>query len=249
MNLENSVKSVIEEKLNDGTVERIIAEKFEKGLDDAIGSLFGIYGDISELIKDKVKTVLVPAIENRDFSDYVVKLDAVLTQIVNSTVLVDNKTLLSNFKELMIEDKKKRVIKVSEIFQEWCNYVAKEVETDGLEVICDDEPSYEDVNVTMVVEHEEGRAWSDLKKANIFFECEHDETMNFSIPISKWGKFDEGNWTIDLVISPDISNWRYMSSFEIFLLKLKRMFIKIELDEEEIEEYVEPEAQPEINWS
>ena len=248
MNLEDSVKSVIEEKLNDGTVEKIIADKFEKGLNDAIGDLFRSYGDINKLIQEKVKEVLIPAIEGYDFSEYVVKLDAVLTQIVNSTVLVDNKTLLSNFKELMIEDKKKRVIKVSEIFQEWCNYVAKKVETDGLEVIGDDEPSYEDVNVTMVVEYEEGRAWSDLKKANIFFECEHDETMNFSIPISKWGKFDEGNWTIDLVISPDISNLRYMSSFEIFLLKLKRMFIKIELDEEEIEEYVEPEAQPEVNW-
>lgn len=249
MNLENSVKSVIEEKLNDGTVERIIAEKFEKGLDDAIGNLFRTYGDINELIKDKVKAVLVPSIENRDFSDYVVKLDDVLTKIVNSTVLVDNKTLLSNFKELMVEDERKKVIKVSEIFTQWCEYVAEKVDTDGLKVDYDDEPSYEYVNVTMVVEHEEGRTWSDFERANIIFECEHDEKMNFIIPISRWKKYDADKWSIDLVTSPVITNLKYMSSFEVFMLKLNRMLTKIELDEEEIEEDIKPEAQPEVSWS
>lgn len=94
MNLEQSVKDVIETKLSDGTIERIISEKLEKGINEAMEDLFRGYGDVGKTIKDKVKEVMIPAIERHDFSDYIVKLDSVLTEIVNSTSLVENKTLL-----------------------------------------------------------------------------------------------------------------------------------------------------------
>ena len=247
MNLEDSVKDVIQQKLSDGTIEKIIAEKLEKGIDDVMGYLFRSYGDVGQVIKNKMSEVFVPAIEQCDFSEYVVKLDTVLTDIVNSTALVENKKLLENFKELMIEDETKKVIKVSELFGEWCNYVAKEVDTDGLEVQFDGEPSYEYVDVTMVVEHEEGREWASIKRANIIFECEHDEKMNILIPISKWSSGD--GWDIDYKQEADLNTLKYLSKFEVFLLKLKRMFCNLEIDAEEIDESVSPEAEPEASFS
>ncbi|KXL54412.1 hypothetical protein CLNEO_05180 [Anaerotignum neopropionicum] len=250
MNLEESIKSITEQKLSDGTIEKIISEQFEKGVNTAVSDLLGHYGAVNKVIKAKVEEIMVPALERYDFSSYLVKLDSVLTEIINSTALVENKKLLENFKELMIEDERIKAIKVSELFGKWCNYVAAEVETSGLEVNCEDgEPSYENVEVTMTVEHEEGRAWSDLKKANIIFECEHDEKMNVLIPIHNWEKYDGNGWDIELKIDPDINNLRYLNSFEILLLKLKRGFCKIVLDEEEMEEEVSPEAEPEADWS
>ncbi|WP_304508954.1 hypothetical protein [Anaerotignum sp.] len=249
MNLEESIKDVIQQKLSDGTIEKIIAEKLESGVSNAMEKLFRSYGDVGEVIEKKIKEIMIPAIERHDFSAHLIKLDSILTEIVNSTALVDNKKLLENFKELMIEDESRRVIKVSELFGMWCNYVAKEVETNGLEVVFDDGPSYEYVDVTMVVEHEEGRGWSDIKKANIIFECEHDENMNFLIPISNWSRFDGEKWDIDFKLGSDIESLRHMSGFEVTLLKLKRGFCKIVLDEEEMEESVSPEAEPEADWS
>lgn len=249
MNLEQSVKDVIEAKLSDGTIEKIISEKLEKGINEAMEDLFRSYGDIGKTIKDKVKEVMVPAIERHDFSDYIVKLDSVLTEVVNSTALVENKTLLENFKDLMIEEDIKE-IKVSTLFEKWCDFVAKEVETSGLEVNTDDgSPTYESVNCTLEVEHDNGRSWSDFKKANIVFECEHDEKMNFIVPISCWNKYDGDKWSIDYSTNPTIESLKYMNDFEIFLLKLKRSFVKLTIDDEFLSEDVEPEAEPEVSFS
>jgi len=249
MNLEDSVKDVIQQKLTDGTIEKIIAAKLEKGINDAMDDLFRSYGEIGKAIKGKVKAVMIPAIETYDFSNYIVKLDTVLTEIVNSTALIENKKLLENFKELMIEDNTKKIIKVSELFGKWCNYVAKEVDTDGLNVEFDDEPSYEDVDVTMTIEHEEGREWSNFQKANIIFECEHDEKMNILIPISRWTDIDGETWDTDFKQEPTINSLKYLSDFEIFLIKLKRNFCRIELDEETIEDDITPEAEPEATFN
>ena len=248
MSLENSIKDVIQQKLSDGTVEKIIAEQFEKGMNVAIGDLFGHFGSMQKVIKEKIEGIMVPAISRYDFSNHLIKLDSILTEIINSTALVDNKKLLENFKDLMIEDEKHKVIKVSELFGMWCNYVSENIDTDGLEVNFDDSPSYEYVEVTMVVEHAEGRSWSDIKRANIIFECQHDEQTNFIIPISNWSKIDADKWDIDLKIGSDIDSLRYLSSFEVFLLKLKRGLCRIVLDEEEMETEVSPEAEPEADY-
>lgn len=249
MNLEQSVKDVIETKLSDGTIEKIISEKLEKGVNEAMEDLFRSYGDIGKTIKDKVKEVMVPAIERHDFSGYIVKLDSVLTEVVNSTALVENKTLLENFKDLMIEEDIKE-IKTSDIFDKWCKFVAEEVETSGLEVNTDDgEPTYETVNCKMEVEYNDRKSWSDIKSANIIFECANDEKMNFMIPISCWSKYDGDKWSIDYLADMDIKSLRYMSSFEIFLLKLKRAFVKLTIDDEYSDEEVTPEAEPEISFS
>lgn len=248
MNLDENMRTVIEKKLSDSNFEKIIADQLEQCVSGIIKDLLREYGDVGEVIKKKIKDVMLPAIERHDFTDYVVKLDTVLTEIVNNTALVENRKLLENFKYLMIEDGAK-TIKASELFKRWCNYVSENVETAGLEVNFDDGSSYESVAVSMVVEQAEGRSWSDIHKASIIFECPHDETMNVLLPISNWTTIDGNNWSIDYKQTADIDTLRYLSSFEVFLLRLKRGFCKIELDVCEIEEEVIPVEEPNVSWS
>lgn len=247
MDLENSIKNVIQQKLEDGTIETIIAAKLEKGVNDAMDDLFRSYGDVGKVIKDKVKEVMVPAIENHDFSNHLTKLDSILTEIVNSTALAENKKLLENFKELMIEEKRKE-IKTSELFEQWCKYVEDNVSTSGLEVNTDDSPTYESVEVAMSVEYEENRSWSDFEKADIVFECEHDEDMNFSVPISRWKKYDGDKWKIDYKATPDIISLKHMKDFELFLIKLQKAYINLFIDDEDCQEEITPSAEPEVDF-
>src|SRR5699024_4551037 len=100
MNLENSIKDVISKKLEDGTIENLIAEQLEKGVTHALDNIFRSYGDVTKVIEDKVKSVMVPYLENYDYSEYITKLDSVLTDVLKSSAL-ENKKLLENFKELM----------------------------------------------------------------------------------------------------------------------------------------------------
>ena len=97
-NFDEDIIRITEEVLSDGTVDRIIREQVVKGFENAISNSFK-WGELEQTIKDRVKNILVPFIESYDMSEYIVKLDQVLSDVVNSTSLVENKTnnYLSHF--------------------------------------------------------------------------------------------------------------------------------------------------------
>lgn len=141
MNLENGIKDVISKKLEDGIIEKLIGEQLEKGIVKALGDILGNYGDVTKIIKEKITSVMVPYLEKYDYSKYLVKLDTILVDVLKSSAL-ENKNLLTNFKELMVVDEVKKSIKTSELFEIRGNYVKENVETSELEVEYDDGPSY-----------------------------------------------------------------------------------------------------------
>lgn len=247
MTLENSIKDVISQKLEDGSVEKIIGEQFEIGLKKALDNLFSSYGDVTKIVEKQLKSVLVPYLEGYDYSEYIVKLDSVLVEILQNTA-VDNKKMLENFKELMTPKEEK--IKASELFEKWIKHVEKNVETDGLEVEYDDGVSYETVHVTMEVEEDESRSWSSFKHATLIFECEHDEEMNFAIRLSKYTGGRKGeDYDISYDRAPDIKSLRYISDFEVYLMALAQSNTQLTLDKTYDSEDVRPEKEPEPSFS
>ncbi|PES56075.1 hypothetical protein [Bacillus thuringiensis] len=245
MNLETSIKDVITQKLEDGTVDRLVAEQLEKGVKNALDHLFSSYGDVTKILEEQIKSVMVPYLEKHDYSEYIVKLDAVLVDILKQTAS-PNQKLISNFQQLMLPETEKE-LQVTDLFTKWTEHVAKNVETDGLEIDYDDEPSYELVEVTMSVEIDEERDWSSFKYATLLFECEHDEKMNFAVRLSKWKK--EQGWSINYDKSPDIRSLRYLSDFEVLLMRLDQGGTQLILDSEYENEHVRPETEPEITFS
>lgn len=246
MSLENSIKDVITKKMEDGTVEKLIEQQLEKGVANALDSLFRSYGDVTKVIEEKVKSVMIPFLETYDYSKYIVKLDSVLVDVLKSSAL-ENKKLLENFKELMLPEDLK-TIKVTELFEHWMEYVGKNVETDGLEICYEDEPTYENVEVRFEVDFNEERSWSDMKHAVLVFECDHDEDMNFEVKIHTWPKYDKGAWTIEHNSVHDINSLRRLDEFSLFLMKLKQNGTKLIIDHDGVSDEVEPEAKPEATF-
>lgn len=248
MDFEKKIMSVLEEKLNDGTVDKIIEEKLKKGISEALDNVFGYRGEAKEAIESKIKEVMVPVIERHDFNQHMVKLDSLLTEIVNSTNLADNKRILENFQSMLKEPEYKE-IELSKVFEQYCEHVAKTVDTSNLKADCDDgEPYYENVTARMEVEHED-RSWfkSVFDNCTVKFICEEDEELNCQIKLYKYRIEDK--WDIlrgENAI--DFNSLRNISDFEIFLSVLKRGFVKIILDKEyEENDDIEPEEKPE--WS
>lgn len=242
MNIENQIKDVITSKLEEGIIEKLVAENLEKGINKSLENLLGSYGDITKVIEGKIKEVMLKQLSSYDYSQYIVKLDCVLTEILQKTTL-DHKKIISNFKELMVEKDFPKVIKVSDIFEEFMKYVANNVSTDDLEVDYDDSPSYENVLVTMEIEHEEKRNWGSFKHAKIILECEKDEKLNCEIRLSK---FEEYPWDFDDKINFSIDSLRYLDEFKLYLLKLYQSGVKVEIDKEYSEDEVTPEQEPEV---
>lgn len=139
---EERVTKAVSEKMNDGTVEKLVADAAEKALKESINDQFRWNGEAKKIIDEKVKAVMTEAVERVNLDDYVVKLDAILAEIINSTNLVDNKEILGNFKSLMTEPDKD-VISLKDVFEKYREYVGKNVDTSDLEVYTDDEPRYQ----------------------------------------------------------------------------------------------------------
>ena len=247
MNLEERITNAVMEKLNDGTVEQIVKDSVESAIKKSLDDLFSWSGAGKKLIDEKVKEVIVPVIERHDFNQYIVKLDSILTEIINQTSLADNKEILENFKALMVEPGEE-VIKLSTIFQKYCEYVAHDIDTTGLEACCEDgDPYYEPVTANMEVEHED-RWLSSSEYCRVKFSCEEDENLNKELRLYR--SRDDRNWTISYVTDTfcDINSLRSLSDFDIFLMTLRRAFVDVELDtESEYADDIEPEETPE--WS
>jgi hypothetical protein len=245
MTIENQIKDVITAKLEEGIIEKLVAENLEKGINKSLENLMGNYGDVTKVIQDKIKSVMIKQLEGYDYSEYVVKLDVVLTEILKHTSL-DHKKMLDNFKDLMTDMEFPKVVMLTDIFEKFKKHVAKAVDTSNLEVITDDRPSYECVSVTMEVEHEDNRSWSRFQTARAIFECEKDEKLNFELRLSK---FDKYPWHVSTDIDTSIKSLRSLDEFKIYLLKLFQTSVNIEIDNSYLEDEVEPEAEPEASFT
>lgn len=246
-NFDEDIKRITEEVLGDGTVDKIIREKVVKGFESAIADAFR-WGDLEKAIKARVTTVLVPFIEQYDMAEYVVKLDQVLTEIVNQTSLVDNKNILEGFQFMMTEPQAKEV-KISELFSEYKKFVAKNMETSGRKVTYDsDTPEYEPMDVAVVLEEEESRSWSSFKYATLDFSVDDDEQeseLNRTVRLSRWNNDKKSGWEIRTECNPAISSLRHLDKFDLLLVKLQRADVRLIVDVDSDDDYVYSDAKPE----
>ena len=247
-NFDEEIKRITDEIIQDGTVEKIIKEKITKGFESAIDSAFS-FGKLRDAIRKRTDEVLVPLIESYDMSEYIVKLDTVLTEIVNSTALTDNKRILANFKNLMTEPDMK-TITVSELFKEYKKFVAKEMDTDGRDVQIDDGVYYEPMEVNFEVIEEEDRSWSYFDRAILELsvdEEEQQEKLNRTIRLDHYKNGAEG-WNIITEINPGITSLRYLDDFDILLIRLSKGMVKLIIDEESDWDSVISENEPEATY-
>jgi hypothetical protein len=243
MNIEQELQSVIEKKLEDGTITKAIEEEFEKSIRNSVDDLFSRYGDVTKVLKKKIEDVMVERIENQDFSKYLVKMDSLLSEFVEQA-MGENLKLAENFKGLLLDEKIEK-ISLSAIFEKWMKYVAENVDTDGLEVDYDDGLRYEEVGVSLSVEIEDEKSWSSFRYASVYFECEHDESMNLGIRMwkyrSKWEIYAYGSQV-------DIRSLRGLRDLDILIMRLEQDSTKIEMDTEFESEFIVPEKEPEASY-
>ena len=247
MNLESSINDVIQEKLQDGTIEKLVAEQLEIGVKKALDSLFGSFGCATKEIEKQLKSVMLPYLEKYDYSAYITKLDSVLVDVLKAAT-VENRVLLGNFKELLSPEQMKEIT-VTQLFNVWIKHVEEHVEVDGLEIDLDDTPSYEPVTVTFEIVENLERSWSVLSSSKLIFECEHDEEMNFEIPLSRFRSTSNTGWDISYKTLPTINSLRHLSGFEIFLMRLTQNGTRLIVDESCGDGEAYPDAQPEASFS
>lgn len=247
--MKDELLKIAQECMSEEEVNGIIKEKFIKAFSSAVEDSFR-WGDLNKAIKKKVTDSMVPYIEKYDFSEHLPKLDSVLTEIVNSDLFVGNKTVIENFKELMLEPDEKEV-KITDLFKKWIKKCEKEIDTDDLEICYDDGVSYCDVECEMYVEILDRPSWSSFERVLVTFKNDHDESLNKEISLTAWVKSSGEKDSYNLSVSSDvcISSLRYLDEFELYLLRLERAGTSILIDKEYEDSYITPEAEPEATFS
>jgi predicted Holliday junction resolvase-like endonuclease len=237
MNLENSIKDCITKELEKGIVEKVIADKLEECISSALKDMFSWGGEVKKVIEGKVKSVMIPYLENYDYSEYISKLDSVLIDVLKNSSL-ENKVLLENFKELMTSETLPREIKITQIYDRWCEYCKKKIDTDKVDMY-DYEGGH--INVTLNVE-EVSSDWSDFEKHIVRFECEEDEDLNAEFMLTRWKKYDNYH-RLDWNKASDLSSLRGLKEFDMYMMKLNQAYVKIQIDDEcsSDEIFIEPE--------
>lgn len=248
MNMEQEMLKVVQEKLKDGFVNKVVEEHLEKGINKAVESLFASYGDVTKVLEDKIKAVIIPYVESYDYSEYIVKLDEVMVGVLKETA-VPHKKLVENFSKLMVSDVPETVT-VEDIFIKWQELVAEEVDTDKLEVDFYDEPEYEAVEVQFSVEEEEKRwDWSSFTDINMQLQCEKDTALNREV---RFDKYDRNDY-VTIKKHPGVESLRSLRNldeFEVYLMTLAQNRTKVLIDDQwEGWEEVVPNKKPEADWS
>lgn len=247
--MKEELLKIAQESLSSDEVNQIVKEEFHKSIRKTVERAFS-WGKVEETIKKKIDETMVPYIENYDFSEYLPKLDSVLTELVNSNTCIGNKQILENFKDLMTELEQKE-IKVTDLFKAWIKQCNKDIDTDDLEICYDDGVSYSCVDCEMRVEELDRPSWSSCQRAVITFENEHDEKLNIEIPISKW-VWDSGKeepYTLSISNDVMISSLCRLNPFQILLLRLERAQTAIVVDKDYEDDYIYPEKEPEASFS
>ena len=246
--MKDELLKMAQDVLTEEEVQEIVKEKFKEAFKEAVTDAFR-WGEAEKAIKKKITEVMVPYIEKYDFTEFIPKLDTVLTEIVNSDGCIAEKRILENFKELMLEPEQKE-IKATDLFNAWIKQCNKDIDVDNLEICYDDGVYYANVDCEMRFEEEDKPSWSVFQRGKITFENEHDESLNIEIPVSQYiNSYGENEpYCISLSSDIKISSLRRLSEFEVLLLRLERARTAIIIDKEYESSYIEPEKEPEATF-
>jgi hypothetical protein len=246
MNLEDRINKSVSDYLESDVIEEKVSQSMDKAIDSALSELFSGYrAPVKEVIEEKLKEQFVPAIEKHDFSRYIVKLDDILSKILQESTF-ENKKILENFKEFAVFEKPKEV-KLSELFEKYLIYVSKNIDTSKLEVEFEDEPYYESPECELEFEEDYDR-WSlesSFSYATIRLSCEKDEDMHLKVSLSRW---KDEPWKIRNRSLDGIDTLRTLNDFEVFLINLSTFSIPIVVDEEYFSDYPDIEEKPEASF-
>jgi hypothetical protein len=246
MSLEERILQIVKEETSDGKLDDLFRTKFQSAIESAVDDVFKSYGSVVDKMEKEIKAVMIPAIENIDYSEFVMKMDHVLTNALKETT-TPHRRLMENFAKLTKYEKAPETIKLSEIFEEYKKHVSSNVDTSDLEVEFYDEPTYENVTVCVEVEEVDNPSWSRREEYNVSFMCEEDEELNVSVRIKK--ALDSEFWIEKEDGFDSIRALRHLDGFSVYLMTLSQHLTNVDMDIRYSDsDRVEVEDKPEPNW-
>lgn len=229
------IMKIASDVLESGELEAVLRNKVLNAFSEAFERAIS-WGSVRDAIRNRVEEVLVPYIESYDMDAYVIKLDAILKEILETTAIADNRRILENFKRIASMPKLGMTVSLEEVFAEYRKYVAKMVD-----------PSYECVGVEarIVKDDEPFGFYSRAEYATLYLHPTNHEQDNlcFALKLVKWD-FNEG-YVMKFEAEPTLPSLAHMNDFECYLMALSQAHVELTGCERDLDDEVEPNDKPE----
>lgn len=237
MDLEKMICDEVKNQINSTEFKENMQAEVKKMLDNIIRNLLS--WEIKDAIEKPLKDSMLEAIGNVSVSNYIPKIDYLLTSVIRESSVGHYRRITKNFKQLLTEETPESM-KVSELFKEYTEYCANWVNTSDLEIITyGDRAYYKDLNCKFLVKKNDNLFGN--SKLILQFSCDEDTELNKEILLQKDYR---GEYRLPFA-NYDLKSLRYLSPFEILFLRLAEKQTKIEVDIYDAEDCVEVAFEPE----
>lgn len=254
--MEDLIKKVFNEKLNDGTIEKIVSNKIEEMISSILQDQMNWSGQVKKALEERLKPIMLEAVANCDLS----QTAAIVTDLLNSAVKTSPVHLIKDtydgIKTLFATDKEAqnisfgKMVKLSEIFEVYTKFLTyhsydeSDLEKKGIEVNdnYDNGGKYAYIGASMEVENiSEKTYWggykpkyqvtlhNDFEDNDIVFEI--TESYNSTLRIN----IDTGNMLL--------AELRHLPQIFLYLIQLKSNWCVIKIDTESEVDEVEVEVE------
>ena len=240
MDLEKMICDEVKNQINSTEFKENMQAEVKKMLDNIIRNLLS--WEIKEAIEKPLKDSMLEAIGNVSVSNYIPKIDYLLTSVIRESSVGHYRRITKNFKQLLTEETPESM-KVSELFKEYTEYCANQVNTSDLEIITDgDRAYYEDLNCKFLVKKNDNLFGN--SKLILQFSCDEDTELNKEIVLLNNYR---GEYRLPFA-NYNLKSLRYLSRFEILSLRLAEKQTKIEVDIYDAEDCIEVNDEPEAYY-
>lgn len=245
--MEEMIKKIFNEKMNDGTFEKIVSEKFEQMITEICKDLTSWNGSIKKQMQEKIEPLMSDAIEKSDFNEYTIKLIDIINQSLKQSNLNQYRVVADNLKALLghkeIEYKWGGNVKISSIFEKYIEFVEESLEESDFkrdEINTDDGTKTTYVECRYFVEEDEycedrvGYFSNKRSTQHIIFtndkaEEDDDIATKTRVEFDVYESFD-GTKHLNFDTDFKISELRTIPSFILDLMDIKNKYCNIFID-------------------
>lgn len=127
--MKDLINNVIEKKMQDGTVEKIIADNFEKMVEGICSDQMKWNGAAKKAMEEKLNPLILEAVERSDLSSMVTKITMLINAALKGSEVESYHDVLASIKSIFDADddikalREKKVLKLSEIYERYKEYL------------------------------------------------------------------------------------------------------------------------------
>ncbi|HRF69878.1 MAG TPA: hypothetical protein PKV66_00445 [Candidatus Pelethenecus sp.] len=244
------IEKVFEEKLNDGTIEQIVGKHIENMVSDIMRDSMSWNGQVKQALSEKLNPLMLKAVSECDLSKSVILITELLNNsFKNSPIQLLQNTMDGIKKLYCLDDKLKniklgQIVKLSEIYNYYCDLIEKEtfdksdLEDKDIEVYIDDSV-YAYIDIYMAVDDTtKEREWGYSRKTySVELTSSLDgENHGIVFEIAE-GYGDELHINID-TNDYILAEFPSLNPFVFYLLMLKNYYCNIVIDTDGKEDQV-----------